>query len=206
MTEESEIDDLIISQIKFLERFLKWFAFQSLFLFLLPQLFGFSFILLVLVGLYTFIFSVYWCVVPKKKRIRLLYYPYLLYIAIFLIFVFIGAYIAISYLFLPIYGATMYVLLKAFSLNCKTRFKRYIVFIFVILSILTAKAILIKLDCRSHGTIEKEKEEILLRRNYLVNEIATNPKKVMKLMPAGIGEQFQGEWLYTLAPCCLLRW
>jgi hypothetical protein len=92
----------------------------------------------------------------------------------------------------------MYVLLKSFRLNCKSRFKRYTVLIFVILSILTANAILIKLDCRSHGTIEKEKEEILQRRNYLVNEIATNPKKVMKLMPAGIGEQFQGEWaLYT---------
>lgn len=198
MIEESEIDDLIINQIKFLKRFLKWFTFQSLFLFLLPQLFGFSLMLFVLVGLYTLIFSVYWCVVPKKKRIRLLYYPYFLYTSILLLFFLLGANVSIGYLFLPIYGATMYVLLKAFRLNCKSRFKRYTAILFAILSILTVKSILVKTNCSSHGTIENEKEEILQRRNYLVNEIVTNPQKVMKLMPAGIGEQFQGEWaLYT---------
>lgn len=196
--EENEIDDLIISQIKFLGQFLKWFAFQSLFIFLLPQLFGFSFMLFFLVGLYTLIFSSYWCLVSKEKKIKLLYIPYVLYLAILLIFFLFGANIPIIYLFLPIYGATMYMLLKAFRLNYKSKFKRYMVFLLVTLLILTAKSILIKINCSSLGAIENEKEEILQRRNYLISKIATNPIKVMTQMPAGIGEQFQGEWaLYT---------
>lgn len=48
------------------------------------------------------------------------------------------------------------------------------------------------------GTIDGEKGTILRRRNYLTAKLITTPDQVLQEMPAGIGEQFQGEWgMYT---------
>ena len=48
------------------------------------------------------------------------------------------------------------------------------------------------------GTFETEKADILRRRAYLLDKVITEPQKLIKKFPAGLGEQFQGEWaLYT---------
>jgi hypothetical protein len=56
--------------------------------------------------------------------------------------------------------------------------------------------------CRNYGSIGSEKADIIERRNYLVNELVTTPKKVLNAMPSGIGTQFQGEW--ALYSCSML--
>jgi hypothetical protein len=43
-----------------------------------------------------------------------------------------------------------------------------------------------------------EKEDILKRRNYLIDKIITNPENLIAAMPEAVGPQFQGEWaLYS---------
>lgn len=53
--------------------------------------------------------------------------------------------------------------------------------------------------CREHDSIEQERNDIIERRDYLLDKLITSPQNVLDEMPAGIGTQFQGEWaLYSV--------
>ena len=48
------------------------------------------------------------------------------------------------------------------------------------------------------GSFDKEKSDILKRREWLLSKVTTSPQEVLDAMPGTIGAQFQGEWaLYT---------
>ena len=45
---------------------------------------------------------------------------------------------------------------------------------------------------------ETEKNDILKRRNYLIEQVIVEPQNLLNKMPAAVGQQFQGEWaLYS---------
>lgn len=44
------------------------------------------------------------------------------------------------------------------------------------------------------GTFDGEENDILRRRNFLIEKLATTPQMVMGEMPGGMDAQFQGEW------------
>lgn len=70
--------------------------------------------------------------------------------------------------------------------------------ILIVLTVVVGKIIWVSCATRNIGSFETEKTEILRRRNYLLDKVITEPSKLIKKFPAGIGEQFQGEWaLYT---------
>ena len=72
------------------------------------------------------------------------------------------------------------------------------IFIGLILSIVTGKAIWMGVCNRDIGTFETERTDILNRQNYLLEKIITEPEKLLSEMPATVGGQFQGEWaLYS---------
>lgn len=75
----------------------------------------------------------------------------------------------------------------------------------VILSILTLlliKVIWVTWSCWDNGSFDKEKKELLQRKNYLVGKIVVEPRQLINEMPKGIGLQFQGEW--ALYACSML--
>lgn len=52
--------------------------------------------------------------------------------------------------------------------------------------------------CWGIGSQQKEKNDILQRKNWLVDKIVVEPRQLLKEMPGGLGLQFQGEWaLYS---------
>jgi hypothetical protein len=54
----------------------------------------------------------------------------------------------------------------------------------------------------SIGSQQKEKNDILQRKNWLVDKIVVEPRQLLKEMPGGLGLQFQGEW--ALYSCSML--
>jgi hypothetical protein len=54
----------------------------------------------------------------------------------------------------------------------------------------------------SKGGVEKERADIIARRDYLQKKLLTSPQLVIDLMPSAVGEQFQGEW--ALYSCSML--
>lgn len=56
-------------------------------------------------------------------------------------------------------------------------------------------------SCWDKGSFDKEKKELLQRKDYLVEKIIVEPQQLLNEMPKGIGLQFQGEW--TLYSCSM---
>ena len=68
----------------------------------------------------------------------------------------------------------------------------------LILAIVIGKAIWMNVSTCSLGDFSSEKEDILRRRNYLIDQVITDPSDLISKMPAAVGPQFQGEWaLYS---------
>ncbi len=75
--------------------------------------------------------------------------------------------------------------------------------IFIILTLLVLiKIVWITWSCWGKGSFEHEKQDILQRRNWLVNKVAVEPRQLLYEMPGGIGLQFMGEW--ALYSCSML--
>ena len=72
----------------------------------------------------------------------------------------------------------------------------------VILVLLISKYVWVNHKCGSIGSFETEYEDILQRRNYLIEKVIISPDKLLKEMPAAVGPQFQGEW--ALYSCSML--
>ena len=76
--------------------------------------------------------------------------------------------------------------------------KKKMIAILIVLIVVVGKIIWVCCATKNIGSFETEKTQILRRRNYLLDKVITEPSKLIKMFPAGIGEQFQGEWaLYT---------
>lgn len=71
-----------------------------------------------------------------------------------------------------------------------------------ILSLLLVKVVWVVWSCWGNGTFEEERDDIIERKNYLVDKIVVEPLQLLNEMPHGIGLQFQGEW--ALYSCSML--
>ena len=69
-----------------------------------------------------------------------------------------------------------------------------LIFICVILALVIIKVIWVSINMSEIGSFESEKDDILKRRNYLVEKVITSPNALINSMPESIGAQFQGEW------------
>ena len=71
-----------------------------------------------------------------------------------------------------------------------------------VLSLLLVKVIWVAWSSWGNGSFDKEKNDLLQRKNFLVSKIMVEPRKLLSEMPSGIGFQFQGEW--ALYSCSML--
>ena len=79
---------------------------------------------------------------------------------------------------------------------------KYCIGISIIFVLILIKFIWVFFACGKQGTLESEKEEILQRKNWLVDKVCVEPMQLLKEMPGGIGLQFKGEW--ALYSCSML--
>ena len=193
-------------------RIAKWFVLQAVLYFLMPYLWDYEYGVgtITMMFLYTALYVAYWSFVPKEKRIKWLLIPYLVYLAVAVILyaVFDNWSSSIWFcLLLPFYGIGCWIWNKLFvkflkRLNTEYKFGWVISSFVMVISFIILKAFSVSWVCKEHGTIESEKEDIIERRNYLIRELVTTPRRVLNAMPSGIGAQFQGEW--ALYSCSML--
>lgn len=81
-------------------------------------------------------------------------------------------------------------------------FLRHKVIILMVLTLLLIKVMWVTWSCWGNGLFDKEKNELIQRKNYLVQKIVVEPRQLLNEMPSGIGLQFQGEW--ALYSCSML--
>lgn len=79
---------------------------------------------------------------------------------------------------------------------------RHKVFLITVLSLLFIKIVWVTWSCWDNGSFEGEKNDLLQRRNYLIDKIVVKPQQLLNEMPNSIGLQFQGEW--ALYSCSML--
>lgn len=83
-----------------------------------------------------------------------------------------------------------------------TNNRKTIIILLTIAAALAIKMLWVTIASRNIGSFESEKSDLLRRRNYLLEEIVTSPKKLIDRMPAAVGSQFQGEW--AIYSCSML--
>ncbi len=79
---------------------------------------------------------------------------------------------------------------------------KFLVLLVVIVVLIIAKTIWIVVATRHNGDFEREKADILARRDYLLEKVIISPQKLIDEMPRVVGPQFQGEW--ALYSCSML--
>jgi hypothetical protein len=82
------------------------------------------------------------------------------------------------------------------------RYGKVITYTIVIVFFLALKALSVIWICKEHKSLNGEKNDIIERKNYLVDKLVTSPQNVLNEMPSAIGAQFQGEW--ALYSCSML--
>lgn len=87
------------------------------------------------------------------------------------------------------------------GIKAKRRKRRIMVLYVVlslILSIIVGKCVWMGVANRNICDFATEKEDILKRRDYLIDKVIVNPSDLIAAMPEAVGPQFQGEWaLYS---------
>ena len=205
-------DDNFIKSIDCALGIAKWFILQVILYFLMPYLWNYEYGVgtIVSILLYTTLYAAYWEFIPKETRGRWLLFPYIVYgsIATFLFYVvdYWSASLWTCWA-LPMYGLSCLLIIKLLSKICKRIPNRYglrgiVKYSAVVLLLIVLKSFSVSYISKEHGSLKSEKEDILERRNYLVDKLVTTPRKVLDEMPAGIGTQFQGEW--ALYSCSML--
>ena len=205
-------DDNFIKSIDCTLGIAKWFILQVVLYFLMPYLWNYEYGVGTIVSmlLYTSLYVVYWEFMPKEIRMRWVLFPYIAYgtIATFLFYV-VDNWSASLWICwaLPIYGLACLFIIKLLSKILKKILNRYglrgvVRYSTVVLFFIVLKSFSVSYISKEYGSFEKEKEDILERRNYLVDKLVTSPREVLDEMPAGIGMQFQGEW--ALYSCSML--
>lgn len=82
--------------------------------------------------------------------------------------------------------------------RCKRRKNAIITCLIFLVSIIISKAVWMCIANWNINNFETEKEDILKRRNYLIEQVIVDPQALLAKMPAAVGPQFQGEWaLYS---------
>ena len=190
----------------------KWMLLQLVLFFLTPYLwnYGHAANTLVLMALYTIIFVVHWNFANEKQRVRRLYIPYAIYVVIAALLCMVSKSWDSSLwriVLLPLYGACCFVGIKLFKkgmhkLRERFRFGKLVAYALLVLFFVVLKGISVAYMKPSRGGIEEERTDIIARRDYLQDKLLTSPKRVINLMPAIVGEQFQGEW--ALYSCSML--
>ena len=85
----------------------------------------------------------------------------------------------------------------------KTRKMKVLLIVFwAILAFVVVKAVWVGIATRHHGGFTSEKEDILSRRDFLLEKVMTSPQQLIGEMPRLVGPQFQGEW--ALYSCSML--
>lgn len=79
---------------------------------------------------------------------------------------------------------------------------RHTVAISVIAGLILIKIIWVGWGTSGIGDFESERDDILQRRDYLVDKVIVHPRKLIGTMPAAVGWQYQGEW--ALYSCSML--
>lgn len=72
----------------------------------------------------------------------------------------------------------------------------------IVLSLMIVKFIWVTCACWSNGSFDRERDNLLERRKYLVDRIITSPRQLLREMPGGMDFQFVGEW--ALYSCSML--
>lgn len=80
--------------------------------------------------------------------------------------------------------------------------KVLLIVLLVILAFVVVKAVWVGIATRHHGGFASEKEDILSRRDFLLEKVMTSPQQLIDEMPRLVGPQFQGEW--ALYSCSML--
>lgn len=81
-------------------------------------------------------------------------------------------------------------------------FLRHKIAISTILIFALIKIVWVTWACWNNGSFDKEKVDLLQRKNYLIKKIVVEPHQLLNEMPSGIDLQFQGEW--ALYSCSML--
>ena len=80
--------------------------------------------------------------------------------------------------------------------------RKYRVTIIIVLTLIFFKIVWVSWACWNTSSVDKEKNDILERQNYLKDKIIVEPIQLLNEMPGSIGIQFQGEW--ALYSCSML--
>ena len=190
----------------------KWLILQISLYFLMPYMWNYEYAFgtIVLICLYTSLYVAYWNFVDKAKRTRWLLLPYMLYLAIVAIFfITINNWITSVWfgVFLPLYGFVCFLCVKLFRKYSKKfrkriKYGRAITYTIIIVFFFVLKTLSVLWMCQEHKSLDREKNDIIERKNYLVEKLVTSPKNILNEMPTAIGVQFQGEW--ALYSCSML--
>ena len=80
----------------------------------------------------------------------------------------------------------------------KKRRKTMITCLIILAAIILSKVLWMNICNWNTKDFETEKNDILKRRNYLIEQVVVEPQDLLNKMPAAVGPQFQGEWaLYS---------
>ena len=203
-------EDSFLYMIDSMVKTCKWFALQALLYFLMPYVWDYEFSssALVLILVYTILYSVYWNFVPTSKQVRLLYLPYLAYIVIgVVVYLATGGWCISLWkvILLPLYGTACFIGVKLFKKGVRWLRKHFRLGRIVAYTALALLFILLKASSVAWMRAEAKEDEradILERRDYLLGRLITSPKRVIDQMPSIVGAQFQGEW--ALYSCSML--
>ena len=80
--------------------------------------------------------------------------------------------------------------------------KKSVLIFGIVLLLILIKVIWVLLATSGYGDKNTEKEDILQRRDWLVENVCVSPSDLLNKMPRNIGAQFQGEW--ALYSCSML--
>ncbi len=79
---------------------------------------------------------------------------------------------------------------------------RHKILLISIIAFVLIKFVWVTWSCWGNGSYDDEKDDIIQRKNYLVEKIVVEPQQLFSEMPRGIELQFQGEW--ALYSCSML--
>ena len=206
------LDEIIIKMIVATWRICKWFMLQIFLFYGMPYLWQnhYNTETIVLILLYTVSYSIYWECVPDKKKFRWILCPYVVYSIIAVILCCsietwgVSAWFS---LLLPLYGAICVFVTKVSKkyfrkIRERYRFGRAMTYTILAIFLVTIKTICVSWERSKQDSIENEKEDILARKDYLLDKLIVTPQNVLDEMPTSIGTQFQGEW--ALYSCSML--
>lgn len=190
----------------------KWLILQISLYFLMPYIWNYEYAFgtIVLMCLYTSLYVAYWYFVDKAKRVQWILLPYLLYLSIAtVLYLSVDKWIiSIRFgVFLPFYGLICFLCVKLFRkyskrIRVRIKYGKAITYITIIVLFFTLKSLSVIWMCQEHRSLDSERNDIIERKNYLIDKLVTSPQRVLNEMPTAIGAQFQGEW--ALYSCSML--